>query len=85
MPRRNLLVMIWAVQKGNRNSTPSYEDYKLAAIAGRGPSDMDNSYGMENCLGVVEVAIEKILNQQLVVGWYRLFTPDSYQLDSDSK
>ena len=77
--------MIWAVQKGNRNSTPSYEDYKLAAIAGRCPSDMDNSYGMENCLGVVEVAIEKILNQQLVVGWYRLFTPDSYQLDSDSK
>ena len=76
--------MVWALQKGTRSSTPSFEDYKLAAIGGGGPIDGDNSYGIENCLGVVEVEIEKIFNQQLVVGWYRLFTPDTYQPECDS-
>ena len=76
--------MVWALQKGTRSSTPSFEDYKIASSAGGGPIEFDNSYGMENCLGVVEVEIEKILNQQLVVGWYRLFTPDTYQQESDS-
>ena len=76
--------MLWALQKANHSSTPSFEDYKLAAIAGGGPLEIDSTHTIENCLGVVEVEIEKILNQQLVVGWYKMFTPDTYQPECDS-
>ena len=82
--RRTLLVMLWASQKGSHSSTPSFEDYKMASVAGGGPVEIDNTYGTESCLGVVEVDIEKISNQQLVVGWYRLFTPETYQPECDS-
>ena len=86
VPRRNLLVMLWSLEKGgSRSSAPSFEDYKLAAIAGGGPLEIDSRHGTENCLGVIEVDIEKILSQQLVVGWYRLFTPDTYQPECDSR
>ena len=77
--------MLWALEKGgNRSSAPSFEDYKLAAIGGGGPIEIDSSNVIENCLGVIEVDIEQILRQQLIVGWYRLFTPDTYQSECDS-
>ena len=82
--RRTLLVMLLTLPKGSHSSAPSFEDYKLASVAGGGPVEIDNNHhGSESCLGVVEVDIEKISNQQLVVGWYRLFTPETYQPECD--
>ena len=83
VPRRTLLVMLVALQKSNHSSAPSFEDYKLAANAGGGPLEIDSKHSIENCLGVVEVEIGRMLDQQLVVGWYKMFTPETYQQECD--
>ena len=86
VPRRKLLAMLWVIEKKNH---PSFEDYQLASVAGGGTMDVkDKAYWKENtedeCIGVVEVDIGKLINQQLVVGWYQLFNLNTYQTGSDS-
>ena len=83
VPRRSLLVMLWISEKADHPPTPSFDDYKLASIAGGGAIEFANTATSENCLGLIEVEIEKLMSAQLVVGWYKLFTPKTYQEEND--
>ena len=76
--------MLWISEKADHpSSTPSFDDYKLASIAGGGAIEFANTTTNESCLGLIEVEIEKLMSAQLVVGWYKLFTPNTYQEECD--
>ena len=58
--RRSLVATVWSVP-------PPESTYENGLVDGSG--------GGEDCIGVAQINIDKLMMRQLLVGWYKLFPP----------